>query len=176
MEKPESSIDPLTKLRNQLRGVTEPATGSDNQPSISGPAGWNATADLPPEELTLNSSEKVDKLNLKLGRGISKEILMPKSYSPFIAFQLDSSFVVYYTRTGSRQSKSRIKFDFFAKPAMSPKGGYFATTIGTFGRDGVAVYDVEEKKNLGNIQTGDVQQIMFTGENRLLVLGKIIQG
>lgn len=172
VEKPGSTTNPLTQLKNQLRGLTEPSAGSDDKPSVSAPAGWRATADPPPEELTLNPSEKVDELNIKLGRGISKEILMPKSYSPLIAFQLDSSFVVYDTRSGSRKSKSRIKFDFFAKPAMSPMGGYFATTIGTFGKDGVAVYDVEEKESLGTIFVSDVQQIMFPDEKHLLAIGE----
>jgi hypothetical protein len=172
MKKPGSSIDPLTKLRNQLRGVTEPASKPNSDQSVSAPVGWNATADPPLEELMYDTSGKVKGMKVNLGSGISDQVLLPKSFSPYMAFQLGNSFVVYDMRTGRRKSKSRIQFDFFAKPALSPQGGFFATTTGTFGRGGVAVYDVAERENLGTISIEDVEEIMFPSDERLLVITK----
>ncbi|MBD3675508.1 MAG: WD40 repeat domain-containing protein, partial [Planctomycetaceae bacterium] len=144
--------------------------GDDQKPTISAPIGWNAQVDPPLAELMYDTSGKVKGLNVKLGSGISDEVLLPKCFSPYLSFQLGKSFVVYDMRTGSRKSKSQIQFDFFAKPALSPQAGYFATTTGTFGKGGVAVYDVAERESLGTISIEGVKEIMFPSDQQLLVI------
>lgn len=148
------------------------AFGDDEKTTINAPIGWNAEIDPPLQELMYDTSGKVKGLKVSLGGSIDDNILLPKCFSPYISFKLGNSFVVYDMRTGSRKSSSRIQFDFFAKPALSPGGGFFATTTGTFGKGGVAVYDIAERESLGTISLEDVEDIMFPSDERLLVITK----
>lgn len=149
-------------------GTTNPFKPANND--LQRVPGWSVNVDPPPEELAYDTSEKLKRLRVKLGSGYNQNIVQPTSFSPYVAVPSRTGYDVYDLRTGSIRARTKVSFEHFSKAALSPAGGYFATTLGTFGKDGFGIYDIKAKEDLGGVQVADVQNIMFASEQKILVM------
>jgi|GEM_PF-2231580 len=162
-------------------------TGS-SQPPVSSRLSFQKSADWsieanPPAAADVLTSEKPLKIKLDPDNLREKDVVYPLTNSNYVAVKSGKGsregFDVYRLSTGAK-SGNVPNVGYSSAMALSPDGQYFANTQG--GGDKISVYDIQAKKSLGDLATGDGQNrfrvavLAFPRPDRLVAISQLERG
>ncbi|HSG69094.1 MAG TPA: hypothetical protein VLA12_01695 [Planctomycetaceae bacterium] len=163
-----SPFERVKEMEQEARGAfgqNRPSTVVNSRP----PAGWSVQSDPMPAELAYDFTTKLKKMEIDLGSASRGDVYFPKTASPYVAIG-GKGHTIYDVRTGRRVKKTDYNPGFRDKSTLSPGAKYIGGTYGTFGNDGIGLWDIKKDEALGAFEYKGVEQIMFSTDERLVAL------